>query len=61
VGQRGAGNPERVRMGFDQHMGPHYPFTLADKLKVITEPCPWYTPEHGGVVALGPRRSSRSR
>lgn len=47
VGQRGAGNPERVRMGFDQHMGPHYPFTLADKLAVITEPCPWYTPEGG--------------
>ena len=47
VGQRGAGNPERVRMGFDQQMGPHYPFTLADKLKVITEPCPWYTLEGG--------------
>jgi hypothetical protein len=48
VGQCGAVNPERVTMGFDQYMGPHYPFTLADKLKVITEPCPWYTPE-GGV------------
>jgi hypothetical protein len=47
VGQQGAGNPERVRMGFDQHMGPHYPFTLADKLAVITEPCVWYTPEGG--------------
>ncbi|WP_227820325.1 hypothetical protein [Ramlibacter tataouinensis] len=47
VGQQGAGNPERVRMGFDQHMGGHYPFTLADKLKVITEPCAWYTPEGG--------------
>jgi hypothetical protein len=47
VGQQGAGNPERVRMGFDQHMGPHYPFTLADKLEVITEPCTWYTPEGG--------------
>jgi hypothetical protein len=47
VGQRGAGNPERVRMGFDQHMGPHYPFTLAQKLQVITEPCTWYTPEGG--------------
>jgi hypothetical protein len=47
VGQQGAGNPERVRMGFHQHMGPHYPFTLADKLKVITEPCAWYTPEGG--------------
>ena len=47
VGQLGAGNPERVRMGLDQHMGAHYPFTLADKLKVITEPCAWYTPEGG--------------
>jgi len=47
VGQQGAGNPEKVRMGFDQHMGEHYPFTLADKLKVITEPSPWYTPEGG--------------
>ena len=25
VGQQGAGNPESVRMGVDQHMGPHYP------------------------------------
>ena len=47
VGQQGAGNPEPVRMGFHQHMGPHYPFTLADKLKAITEPCSWYTPEGG--------------
>jgi hypothetical protein len=44
VGQRGAA-VEKVRMGFDQHMGDSYPFTLADKLKVITEPCPWYTAE----------------
>jgi hypothetical protein len=43
VGQQGAANPETVRMGFDQHMGEHYPFTLAEKLQVITEPCPWYT------------------
>ena len=43
VGQQGAGNPESVRMGVDQHMGPHYPFTLNDKLKVITEPGDWYT------------------
>lgn len=31
-----------VRMGFDQYMGDLYPFSLADKLKVITEPSPWY-------------------
>ncbi|MBL8349771.1 MAG: hypothetical protein JNL87_05615 [Burkholderiaceae bacterium] len=53
VGQQGAGNPETVRMGFDQHMGPHYPFTLADKLKVITEPCAWYTPEGGPASPWG--------
>ncbi|BEP56460.1 hypothetical protein GmRootV118_37040 [Variovorax sp. V118] len=46
VGQRGA-VVEKIRMGFDQHMGDHYPFTLADKLKVITEPCDWYTAEGG--------------
>jgi hypothetical protein len=46
VGQRGA-VAEEIRMGFDQHMGDHYPFTLNDKLKVITEPCDWYTPEGG--------------
>ena len=46
VGQRGA-VVEKIRMGFDQHMGDHYPFTLADKLKVITEPCAWYTREEG--------------
>lgn len=53
VGQLGAGNPETVRMAFDQHMGPHYPFTLADKLKVITEPCAWYTPEGGPTSPWG--------
>jgi hypothetical protein len=44
VGQKAA-VAERIRMGFEQHMGDSYPFTLADKLKVITEPCRWYTPE----------------
>ncbi len=52
VGQRGA-RPETVQMGFDQHMGSHYPFTLADKLKAITEPCPWYTPEGGAASPWG--------
>ena len=33
---------QTVRMGFDQYMGDLYPFSLADKLKVITEPSPWY-------------------
>lgn len=33
----------RVRMDFDQHMGPLYPFTLSEKLKLITEPSSLYT------------------
>ncbi|MDI3383317.1 hypothetical protein ACFPPF_01245 [Xenophilus aerolatus] len=52
VGQRGAA-PETIRMGFDQHMGDHYPFTLAAKLAVITEPCAWYTPEGGASSPWG--------
>jgi hypothetical protein len=32
-----------VRMDAGQHMGEMYPFSLTDKLAVITEPCPWYT------------------
>ena len=32
-----------VRMDFDQNMGELYPFSLADKLKVITEPSRFYT------------------
>jgi hypothetical protein len=34
-----------VRMDLTQKLGPLYPFSLADKLKVITEPSAWYTPE----------------
>jgi hypothetical protein len=32
-----------VRMDADRHMGSLYPFSLNDKLKVITETSPWYT------------------
>jgi len=53
VGQQGAGNPEPVRMAHGQHMGPHYPFSLADKLQAITEPCAWYTPEGGAASPWG--------
>jgi hypothetical protein len=53
VGQKGAGNPEKVRMGFDQHMGTQYPFSLGDKLKAITEPSPWYTREGGAASPWG--------
>lgn len=41
VGMTGA-TEERVRMGPDQHMGDLYPFSLAEKLKVITENDPAY-------------------
>jgi hypothetical protein len=34
-----------VRMNAGQHMGELYPFSLADKLKVITENSPWYAPD----------------
>ena len=40
-------------MDFDQHMGNMYPFTLNDKLKVITEPSPWYTQEDGKTSPWG--------
>jgi hypothetical protein len=33
---------QTVRMDFDQNMGELYPFSLKDKLKVITEPSPYY-------------------
>jgi hypothetical protein len=34
---------QTVRMDADQHMGDLYPFSLRDKLKVITEPSPYYS------------------
>jgi hypothetical protein len=42
VGMTGA-EDERVRMDAGQHMGALYPFSLAQKLAVITEPSPWYS------------------
>ncbi len=42
VGMTGAGD-ERVRMDPDQHMGALYPFSLEQKLAVITERSPWYS------------------
>ena len=41
VGQRS--EPHRVTMGPDEHNGHLYPFSLNDKLKVITESSPWYS------------------
>lgn len=43
VGQQGAGNPESVKMEFDQNMGQMYPFSLAEKLARITETHAYYT------------------
>ena len=40
-----AENAERVHMHFDQYLGDGYPFTLEQKLQVITEHSPWYTAE----------------
>src|SRR2546430_37354 len=34
---------QTVKMDAGQHMGDLYPFSLAEKLKVITEPSPWYS------------------
>ena len=42
VGQRSSA-PEHVTMGFDQHMGNLYPFTLNQKLANITEHVAWHT------------------
>lgn len=42
VGMNGA-EEERVRMDPDQNMGALYPFSLNQKLSVITENSPWYS------------------
>jgi hypothetical protein len=46
VGMKGEGL-DAVSMDFDQHMGNFYPFTLGQKLEVITEPSPYYTAAEG--------------
>ncbi len=53
VGQKGAGNPEPVVMGFDQHMGDLYPFSLRQKLAAITESHPWYTEDGASTSPWG--------
>ena len=42
VGMKGA-EDESVRMDLGQHMGALYPFSLTQKLAVITESSPWYS------------------
>ena len=49
---------QTVKMDFDQNMGDLYPFSLREKLKVITEPSAYYSQER---QSLGPGRSSRWR
>jgi hypothetical protein len=53
VGQKGAANGETVSLGFDEPKGKLYPFSLNDKLKMITEPSPWYTREGGPASPWG--------
>jgi hypothetical protein len=51
---------QTVRMDFDQNMGELYPFSLREKLKVITEPSSLYEPERVAENRWG-AQSSRSR
>ena len=53
VGQKGAGNPESARMDFEQNMGALYPFSLQEKLQVITESHDWYLPENAASTPWG--------
>ena len=41
--------PQVVRMDVDQHMGDLYPFSLSEKLKVITEPSSYYATHRANV------------
>jgi len=43
----------RVTLLFDRQMGRLYPFSLKEKLKVITEPSPWYTRRDGSASPWG--------
>ena len=47
-------------MDMHQNMGALYPFSLADKLAVITEPSAWYAAE-GAQASPGSTRSFPSR
>lgn len=52
VGQKGA-SVDQVRLGYDDRKAPMYPFSLAEKLAVITEPLQWYTAEGGADSPWG--------
>jgi hypothetical protein len=51
VGMREEGDIASVT--FEEPNGEHYPFSLVDKLRHITEPHPWYTPEGGAASPWG--------
>lgn len=40
-------NVETARIDFDREIGPLFPFTLNQKLKIITEYHPWFSEEQG--------------
>jgi hypothetical protein len=52
VGDRSSA-PDTVTMGYDQYLGDSYPFTLANKLETITEPCQWYFAEQAKASPWG--------
>ncbi len=52
VGMKGA-RVEKVRMEPDQTMGKLYPFSLEQKLEVITEPSGWYRADGGAASPWG--------
>jgi len=45
--------PDNFQMGFDQHLGNSYPFTLNNKLEKITESCRWYGAENAAASPWG--------
>ncbi|MGN8550034.1 hypothetical protein ACQPTN_37770 [Bradyrhizobium sp. 13971] len=46
---------QAIKMDFDQNMGDLYPFSLADKLRVITEPSDYHSLEHNPWAAPSSR------
>jgi len=52
VGMR-SGEGHEVSMSQREDNGPAYPFSLAEKLRRITEPHPWYTAEGGASSPWG--------
>lgn len=52
VGMRSS-DGDVVVMEHDEHNGPLYPFSLAQKVAQMTEPHPWYTPAGGASSPWG--------